>query len=144
MIKKRNIRTDWYYIPNVRIGISMVEFIFLFIYGIYGGNDENKQFLLSSDHGFYILIPTCVFYLIYTQYIILFPNFSLPLGVNARSKWGCAYSNELSELKKMKVIKGNKRYEIGYGICVKVKQRTRQRTGGPIRKGYGYDTGSNK
>ena len=110
-IKEKDIcnkKREYYVIPTMRIGISMAELIFLIIYGIYGDNGENKKFLLSSDHGLYIFVTTCVAFLIYTQYRILFPDFSLPLKVNVRSIWGYAYSNELSELKKIKVRKGER------------------------------------
>lgn len=103
--KYRKHVDDIYAIPTVRVGISLIEMIFLIMYGIFGKNGENKIFLLSPDHGLYIFIATCVSYLIYCQYKILFPDFSLPLGVNARSKWGYAYLNELNELQKLKVRK---------------------------------------
>eukprot|EP01084_Bolivina_argentea_P109377 195507_1 len=92
-------------VPLARINTSFLEFIFLIVYGIFGQNGTRKDFLLSFDHGLSVFIATCIFYLIYTQYILLFPNFSLPLGVSARSKWGYAYSAEIGELKKITLPK---------------------------------------
>ena len=103
MIRKRSCDVTCYMMPTSRIGVSMIELIFMIIYGIYGDNGQNKKFLLSSNHGLYIFIVTCICFFIYSQYEMLFPDLELPLGVKVRSKWGYAYSNELSELRKVKV-----------------------------------------
>eukprot|EP01084_Bolivina_argentea_P082834 149978_1 len=88
--------------PLTRMHLSFLEFMLVILYGIFGENGDRESFLLSTKHGLGIFIVTCIFYVIWTQYLILFPNVTLPLNVNVRSKWGYAYGNELSELKKLK------------------------------------------
>ena len=83
----------------------MMEIAFIIIYGIFAENGEHRNYLLSRDHGLYIFVATCTAFFIYSQYRVLFPDFSLPLGASARSKWGYAFSNELNELKRIKVTK---------------------------------------
>ena len=90
-------------VATSRISVSFIELIFMILYGIFGEADGTNKFLFSPDHCLYIFIATCVCFAVYSQYLILFPDFSLPLKVNVRSKWGYAYSNELTELKKIKV-----------------------------------------
>eukprot|EP01084_Bolivina_argentea_P016858 31495_1 len=92
-------------IPFARIIISLGEFIFLILWAFFGDKGQRYDFLLSYNHGLSIFISTCVFYFIYALFPVMFPNFSLPFNVNVRSKWGYAYSNELSELQKIKVPK---------------------------------------
>eukprot|EP01083_Nonionella_stella_P185930 679430_1 len=92
-----------YFAPSIRIGTSLMELMFLIFYGIFAENGAREKFLVDPDHGLYIFIATCISLFIYMQYLLLFPNFALPLGVNVRSKWGYAFGNELSELKKVKV-----------------------------------------
>eukprot|EP01083_Nonionella_stella_P090533 252888_1 len=82
--------TQTYVIPTIKIGSSLVEFVFMLFYAM---NGERKMFLLSKNHGLYIFIATCTSLLIYTQYLLLFPDFALPLGANVRNKWGYAYAN---------------------------------------------------
>eukprot|EP01083_Nonionella_stella_P090536 252901_1 len=89
--------------PIIRIGTSLNEIIFLVIWAFVGDNESRITFLLDTEHGLVIFIVTCVCFVIFSQYRILFPDFSLPLDVNVRSKWGYAYSNELTELQKIKV-----------------------------------------
>eukprot|EP01084_Bolivina_argentea_P258245 435298_1 len=91
-----------YTVPTFRVGVSITEFCFLIIWACYGENGSRSEFLFSMDHGLSIFIATLVCFAIYSQYLMLFPPFSLPYGVSARSKWGYAYSNELSELVKVK------------------------------------------
>eukprot|EP01084_Bolivina_argentea_P042130 77719_1 len=92
---------DVYTVPTFRIGISITEFIILIFWAVFNDNGDEPEFLFSSNHGLYIFISTCACFVIYSQYLVLFPNFSLPYGVSARSKFGYAYSNELSELVKV-------------------------------------------
>eukprot|EP01084_Bolivina_argentea_P151129 263821_1 len=89
------------FIPLTRICTSFVQIAFLVLYSF--GKPDRKKFLFEADHGLYVFIVTCVCYLIYTQYMVLFPDFALPFGVSVRSKWGYALANELSELEKIKV-----------------------------------------
>eukprot|EP01083_Nonionella_stella_P054963 145084_1 len=108
MIVKRKCDPDdgIYQISTSRIGTSLTEFTFLILYGMLVENGERQPFLLYRQHGLYIFIATCIFFFIHTQYMVLFPEFALPLDVNIRSKWGYAFGNELSELKKIKVRVG--------------------------------------
>ena len=92
-----------HFIPMSRIGVSFAELIFVILWAIYAEDGNRQKFLFSFDHGLSIFIATCIFFFIYTQYELLFPDFSLPLGVNVRTKWGYAFCNELTELKKVRV-----------------------------------------
>eukprot|EP01083_Nonionella_stella_P290743 989284_1 len=92
--------------PIIRIGTSLNEIIFIIIWAfVYEEEDGSTRtrFLTDPDHGFVIFVVTCVCLIIFSQYRVLFPNFSLPMNVNVRSKWGYAYSGELNELQKVKV-----------------------------------------
>eukprot|EP01084_Bolivina_argentea_P292018 501941_1 len=96
---------DLILIPSIRANTSYLELVFLVFWGVFSEHGERKKFLLSVNHGGSIFITTCIFFVIYTQFAWLFPNFSLPFNVNARSKWGYAYANEFGELTKMKLPK---------------------------------------
>eukprot|EP01083_Nonionella_stella_P083969 232281_1 len=87
--------------PVIRIGTSLYEIIFILIWAFVNGS--RTPFLMKPEHGFVVFIVTCVCFVIFSQYRILFPDFALPRNVNVRSKWGYAYSNELTELQKIKV-----------------------------------------
>eukprot|EP01083_Nonionella_stella_P074232 201298_1 len=110
-----NCQTEVHWYPTIRIGTSLMELIFMVFYGILFDSGARKPFLLSPKHGWDIFIVTCICFFIYTQYLLLFPDFGLPLGVNVRSKWGYAFGNELTELKKFKV-----RTSTGWGPCREV------------------------
>eukprot|EP01083_Nonionella_stella_P289561 985341_1 len=103
MIMQRDRDIEVYNTPSTKIGTSLIELMFLIFYGIFAENGAREKFLVDPDHGLYIFIATCICLFIYMQYLVLFPDFALPLGVNVRSKWGYAFGNELSELKKVKV-----------------------------------------
>eukprot|EP01084_Bolivina_argentea_P210968 358948_1 len=98
-------RQNFNMIPLSRMWISFVEFIFMIVWAIQWNNGERFEFLFSFEHGLSVLIVSFVFFLIYTQYSLLFPDFSLPFGIPVRSKWGYAYTGELGELKKIKLPK---------------------------------------
>eukprot|EP01083_Nonionella_stella_P083067 229502_1 len=89
--------------PIFRIGTSLNEIIVLLIWAFVAENESRKGFLLDEEHGFVVFIMTCVCFVIFSQYPLLFPDFALPLNVGVRSKWGYAYSNELTELQKINV-----------------------------------------
>eukprot|EP01084_Bolivina_argentea_P197291 338122_1 len=95
------------FIPLTRIGVSFIQFLILVFWSIIACAVAacDQQFLILFDfhHGLSIFIVSFICYLMYTQYMFLFPNFALPLGVSVRSKFGYAYANELSELQKIKV-----------------------------------------
>eukprot|EP01083_Nonionella_stella_P014661 41167_1 len=99
--------TPTYTIPTFRIGTSFNELMIVIFYGVFHSifmeNGGRAKFLWNPEHGLYIFIATCVCFLIYTQYLLLFPDFTLPLDINVLSKWNYAFSNELSELQKMKI-----------------------------------------
>eukprot|EP01083_Nonionella_stella_P123037 370511_1 len=103
IIKERRCDVEIYTVPTMRIGVSIMTFIFLITWAFIGENGERHDFLFRFKHGLSVFIVTCVSFMIYTQYMILFPDFSLPFGVSVRSKWGYAFADELSELKKVKV-----------------------------------------
>eukprot|EP01083_Nonionella_stella_P090538 252904_1 len=59
--------------PLIRIGTSLYEIIFLFIWAFVGAGETRKPFLFKAEHGLVILIVTCICFLIFSQYRILFP-----------------------------------------------------------------------
>eukprot|EP01083_Nonionella_stella_P083066 229501_1 len=89
--------------PAIRIGTSLYEIILLVIWAFVVDDGSRKHFLLDEEHGLVVFVVTCVCFLIFSQYRVLFPDFSLILDVSVRSKWGYAYSNELTELQKINV-----------------------------------------
>eukprot|EP01084_Bolivina_argentea_P290313 498633_1 len=56
IILMRDIDVEIPKIPAVRIGLSLMEFIFLFFWALF--IDERKQFLFSFDHGLFVFIIT--------------------------------------------------------------------------------------
>ena len=91
-----------YFAPTARIGVSFVEFMVLLFDGIYGDNGQRLFYLISINHGLIVFILSIITFIIYTQYLKLFPNFSLPKFVSARkSKDGLAFNAELEELNKL-------------------------------------------
>eukprot|EP01083_Nonionella_stella_P095985 269614_1 len=92
--------THVHFVPLVRINTSFLEFIFLIVYVIVFASDERKE---DFKELMPVFLATMIFYLIFTQYNVLFPNFRLPYNVNVRSKWGYAFSDELGELQKIKI-----------------------------------------
>eukprot|EP01083_Nonionella_stella_P014192 39907_1 len=91
------------YIPMVRMGTSLGELLFVVFYAFWGRGGKRKEFIFENEIGLSVFVSTIVFFIVYTQYWVFFPNFTLPFGVNIRSKYGYAYSNEFSELQKIKV-----------------------------------------
>merc|ERR1712228_263127 len=92
-------------IPAMRFNISYFQILFVISWAFFGDNGVRYEFLFSEDYGLYVFIAMCSFFVVYSSFPLLFPNFSLPLNVNVRSKWGYAYSNELGEMKKIKMPK---------------------------------------
>eukprot|EP01083_Nonionella_stella_P169012 572109_1 len=116
------------FIPLSRICTSMLEIVFIFIWAYEA--EGRYMFLFEPQHGMYILIVTMICYAIYTQYMILFPNFALPFGVSVRSKWGYAYANEIGELQKVQVPK--KRIPYNGNVVIDTKEWRGQRINEPL------------
>ena len=89
--------------PSVRIGLSMVEWIFVIIWGL--SIPERGKFLFLFDYGLAVFIVSGICYFIHTQYIYFFPDFSLPGKVSIRSIYGYAFNGELEELQRVKTPK---------------------------------------
>ena len=94
------LREEWYVHMTIRIGVSMLEWTILIIWG--SVDDKKYHYLFSANHGLSIFIISFICYFTYTQYMTLFPNFKLPHGIPIRSKWGYAFNGELEELKRFK------------------------------------------
>eukprot|EP01084_Bolivina_argentea_P132877 234485_1 len=86
---------------NLRIAISMMEWVFIILCAIF--MDNRFFFLFSVNHGLYVFIVSIICYIIYTQYLYLFPDFSLPFNVSGRSRFGYAFNGELDELQRIKI-----------------------------------------
>ena len=93
-------RDNCYMHMTIKIGLSMLEWSVLIVWSFM---DEDKFNLLFNDnHGLYVFIISIICYLVYTQYLALFPNFSLPHNIPIRSNYGYAFNGELEELKRIK------------------------------------------
>eukprot|EP01084_Bolivina_argentea_P205747 351427_1 len=95
------LRRNYYIHINLRIGASLIEWSVLIIWGLVA--EDRFMFLFSPDHGLYVFIVSIACYFAYTQYLCFFPDFSLPCGVSARSKYGYAFYGELAELQRLKI-----------------------------------------
>ena len=73
---------------NLRIGISAVEWMVLIIWALV--DSERTQFLFSIDYGLMVFVVSIICYFIHTQYLVLFPDFSLPFNIPIRSMHGYA------------------------------------------------------
>ena len=93
-----------YFHITCRIGVSMVEWVILIIWPLLIDQDR-YDFLYSSDYGLNIFIVSIICFLIYTQYLSLFPNFALPHGIPIRSMYGYAFNGELEDLQRYKIPK---------------------------------------
>ena len=95
-------RENSYLVSGMRLGSTFVELCVIVIFGIININTR-KNYLFSINHGLIIFIICIISFLIDCNYALLFPKFSLPNNINARSKWGFAFSGEIPELEKIKV-----------------------------------------
>jgi len=84
--------------PDIRIGVSLNEWIIICIYGYFV---DEHEYIFASHSDFAIFIVGLVLFLVESQYLYLMPSFALPHGVRARSKWGYAFNGELDELKRL-------------------------------------------
>ena len=91
---------DTYKHPGVRIGLSMMEWIFLIIWAL--SIPERSKFLFSFNYGLAVFIVSGICYFIHTQYMYFFPDFSLPGKVSIRSIFGYAFNGELEEIQRLK------------------------------------------
>eukprot|EP01084_Bolivina_argentea_P100086 179794_1 len=116
-------------IPFRRICVSCFEFMFLIYWGVLtlvipslplpmevlpliSRFERRGTYLFSFDYGASILIASSICFAVCTQYLLLFPDFSLALGINARSKWGYAFANQLTELIKVRTLQHKYPYKI--------------------------------
>ena len=79
-------KAEWYIHTTIRIGISMQEWVVIILWAM-----MDQKGLFSFDHGFSVFITGIACFLIYTQYLYFFPNFSLPHSIAPRSKYGYAF-----------------------------------------------------
>eukprot|EP01084_Bolivina_argentea_P243937 408789_1 len=86
--------------PDFRVGSSLIEWIIVISFGLF---TDGKSYLFLSNYGLTVFIMGITSFLIYTQYLSLFPNFALPHDVNIRSQYGYALNGELEELQRMKM-----------------------------------------
>eukprot|EP01083_Nonionella_stella_P314394 1132398_1 len=91
---------DHYIHVTFRIGISSMEWSVLIFWGLFVEN--RRDFLFSMNHGLVVLIISGTCFFIYSQYMFLFPKFTLPKGVAVRSNEGYAFNGELQELQRMR------------------------------------------
>lgn len=80
-----------------------MEILFVVIVGIIHSIHGNPKadYLFDFDHGLLIFILGIIAFVIDCCYLKLFPNFSLPLNVNPRKKWGLAMAGELIQMQKL-------------------------------------------
>ena len=100
LLSKKEKKHGSYPVATIRIGVSLMEFVFLILYG------ERGYYLMDYDKEFIVFIVSIICWFVYSKYLFLFPNFFLPFGVSSRSKYGLAYLNgELEQLKRIKLSK---------------------------------------
>ena len=87
--------------PGIRIGLSMIEWIFLIIWALVF--PDRFKFLFSFQYGLSVFILGVICYLIHSQYLYFFPDFSLPHRTSIRSMYGYAFNGELEEIQRLKV-----------------------------------------
>eukprot|EP01083_Nonionella_stella_P018467 51477_1 len=90
---------DHYIHVTFRICISLMEWLVLIFWGLF--TENRRDFLFSVHHGLVVLIVGATCFFIYSQYMFLFPKFSLPKGVGVRTKEGYAFNGELQELQRV-------------------------------------------
>ena len=93
-----------YTTSHARLGLTFFQLCIVIIFGIMQLMNNDKNYLFNPNHGLIFFIFCVISFLIDCCFVSLFPNFSLPNGVNARSKWGLAFAGELEELKKLRVV----------------------------------------
>ena len=94
-------RKEFYMHMSARIGISMTEWITIMIWPLFIDTDS-WDFLYSADYGLYVFLISGACYLIYSQYLYLFPQFQLPFDIPIQSMYGYAFTGELEELQRVK------------------------------------------
>merc|ERR1711879_142922 len=91
---------DHYIHPRIRIGVSMIEWILIIVFGLVV---DEHGYVFYNDYGFTIFICGLICYAVCSQYLYFMPQFVMPHNVRIRSKWGYAFNGELEELKRMTV-----------------------------------------
>ena len=86
---------------NIRIGMSVVEWIFILIAHFTYRDDYN--YLFSSDHCLDVFGVSIVCFIIYTQFPYLMPDIRLPHSISIRSKLGYAFLGDVNELRRIKL-----------------------------------------
>lgn len=105
-----------YFVTSLRIFFSCCELGVILIYATYITTEQDeKDYLYSRDHSWYMFIACSVCFGIYWLfYTRLMPNIRLPGGVHIRSKLGYAYFGNIDELER---LYQEKRSEID-SICI--------------------------
>ena len=95
------LANQFYMHMSARIGLSMTEWIIIIIWPILI-EDSRFEFLYSFGYGLHVFILSIVCFIIYSQYLHLFPHFELPFGIPIKSMYGYAFTGELEELQRLK------------------------------------------
>ena len=103
-------RKGFYMHMSARIGLSMAEWSTIMIWPIFV-DEASFQFLYSFDYGLYVFFSSISCYLLYSQYLSLFPDFRLPFGIPVRSMYGYAFTGDLVELQRVKPNKQSFKWE---------------------------------
>jgi len=83
---------DHYIHPRIRIGVSMLEWILIILFGIFL---DDHGFVFFHVYGFSIFIVGIILFLVSSEYLYFMPRFGMPFDVRIRSKWGYAFNGEL-------------------------------------------------
>jgi len=95
------------FLTTIRIGTTFTVWILIILCGLFPfWFDEPNMFLLGpyDTFSFAVFIVGLVMYIVYTQYLWLTPDYTLPFEVSIRSKWGYAFNGELEELQRITMI----------------------------------------
>eukprot|EP01084_Bolivina_argentea_P132876 234483_1 len=95
-------KREKHFLPvTFRIGVSFEEWFVIIIWA--SVRPDRGQFLFETQYGLFVFIASIICFVIFSQYLYLFPDFKLPGGVAIRSRWGYAFMGELEELRRIKV-----------------------------------------
>ena len=68
---------------------------------MYLQEDGEEDYLFSWNHGLAVFIIGIIAFCVDCSFVALFPHFSMPRNVSARSKWGLAFAGDLQELQRL-------------------------------------------